>query len=236
MRRTRWADLLLIAAIVPLAVWAWQTVGERSRLEATLARYESRVGRLDVPDRGKIYLQAVPTGSPTEFAWRAFYPAATSISCRFDSELGLLGDLGFGLGGSGKEEFTTIHLRAKAGGGVEVWFSQVGVHPQSTIGDRAISELIRGRWDQLRVERAGVDGVLVVDPKVPLVLIRILLSPEMMAEAEASGSPLAGKLTTPEIFRITLNPPNNLPRPVILQPPPPPAGSIPAQPNPEPAP
>jgi len=200
MAGPRWIDLALIVAIMPLGVWAWRTGQERAGLEATYARYARKVGELEVGDPSKIHLRSLKTGEPLQFAWRVFLPSTQFL----DIVSGTRGSNWTGWASSGERIFR-VEFRDTEEKGFQIRQSDGNSSATSVFGERALGDLIRGRWDQIIIERAAASELAVADPSKPLVLLRLILPPEIETEARAKLSDRL-KQDLPTIYELTIKP------------------------------
>ncbi len=200
MARSKWVDLALVVAIVPLGVWAWRTGRERAVMEDKFAKYTRKAGELGVGDRSKTLLRKLETDEPFHFAWRMFLPA------------GAYDQVGVGEASRDFQSLGTesIVYRCRIGedqGRLRVSLNNHGPGGGSGIqtpcGPPALAEFLRGRWDRIIVEQTAATELVAADPSKPLVLLRLKLPAELEAEAREK---LAGssEIRLPIIFELTL--------------------------------
>lgn len=193
-RRIGAVALLLI--LLAGATWAVLLGARRGRLEAEYRRLVAKTGGLDLGDPRLVRLRAVPTISPTEFAWQAYLPPGASGYRT--SRMTVTG------GGTESEVgIVRVAIREDQGQRFEVRLRFPRSAGFTTFGDPALVEFLRGRWEELVVEQAGRGGMEEADPARSLTLLRISLPPAMAAEARAK-LPSASWASTPVLFEVKI--------------------------------
>ena len=152
---------------------------ERAWLTKTIYNLPLAASDLKVTDRSARTIQAIRTLDPHQFAWQVYLPAGSAVGVFSTGERIDAGDPIQGFGFTARVGFS----EAPDGFLVDARYSGQPVHAHC--GNPKIVDLLRGRWDQLVVEQAGRDGVLTADPTVPVTMLRVSLSPALMAEAQA---------------------------------------------------
>ncbi|HEV3121028.1 MAG TPA: hypothetical protein VGY53_03960, partial [Isosphaeraceae bacterium] len=177
-------DLLLIIVIVIGGAVAWQTGQERSRLEREHDRLVQKTGALPIGDASQAHFQAIPTGEPLHFAWRVFYPPNYKQVLKQST-----GGWGTSQSSSSSEFIARVRIRENEQGALEVYTRISGHCSRSSLGDSKLAELLRGRWDKIRVEQFGAAGRGTVKPDQSAVLLRLTLPDDLQAEARTKLSP-----------------------------------------------
>jgi hypothetical protein len=74
------------------------------------------------------------------------------------------------------------------------------------LGDKALAELLRDRWDKVRVEQLGAPELTILEADQPAVLLRLTLPEDLPREAKKSLSPYAQQQFVPVLFELDLGP------------------------------
>jgi len=71
-------------------------------------------------------------------------------------------------------------------------------------GSRPLVELLRDRWDKIRVEQLGAAGLTAIRPDRAAVLLRLTLPEDMQREARQTLSAGEQKVFVPVFYELTL--------------------------------
>jgi hypothetical protein len=199
----RLLDWLLILALLVGGILAGKTGWERSRLEARHARLARMTGDLPVTDPSKLYFQAIDTGEPLHFAWRVHLPPKYNqvLSCRAGGSSSSSTSSSSG----STELIARVRLREDEQGLLQVYDHFGGGSSRMGIGDKALAELLRGRWDRVRVEQIGAPELAVVGPDQTVVLLRLTLPDDLEAEARKKLD-RSMQQSLPVLFELVLGP------------------------------
>jgi hypothetical protein len=198
--RRRVLDTLLLVGIACGGVLAWRTGVERSRLEAKHERLARITGDMPIHDATKIHILALDTGEPLHFAWRVYLPPNSRHELRAK---GSGGSSSWG-GSSSMELIARVRFRDDPERGLEVFTHFAGGSSRMGVGDKALAERLRGRWDKVLVDQRGRDHLEIVDPKQSTVLLRLIL-PLDPVRNDNFTSP------APFFWELTLGPPSTTP-------------------------
>ena len=200
MTRRLTLDAALLVAIAILGCMNIATGLERSHLAAIIAQAPPPPADFRIGDRSRRHVQAIRILDPHQFAWLVHLPPGTAEA---------RASTGDRIGGGDRIDYSDMVVRIgfrelpDAGFAVD---ARYGGHPAtSRLGDAALGRLLRGRWDQLVVEQAGRDRLLVADPEAPLTLLRISLPPALIDEARATLS-LRDWPAFPVLYDFTIGP------------------------------
>jgi hypothetical protein len=192
---------ILLVVVLAGAVMAWRSGRERSRLSGRYARLVQATGELTVVDPSLVYLRAVETGEPFHYAWRVYFPPnynqAISISNGMKSS---------GSSSTASEFLSRVRLRPDNLGVIQVFTHFANGSSSSSIGGPQLAELLRGRWDKVRVEQLGSPDVAVLKPDHHAVVLRLTLPDDLIAEAKTKLSPNDQKQCVPVLFEVHLGP------------------------------
>jgi hypothetical protein len=199
----RLLDGLLILALLSGGILAGKTGLERSRLEARHARLARMTGDLLVTDRSKLYFRAIDTGERLHFAWRVYLPPKYNqvLSCRSDGSSSSSTSLRSG----STEIIARVRLREDEQGQLHVYSHFAGGSSRMGVGDKALADLLRGRWDRVRVEQVGAPELAVFGPDQTIVLLRLTLPDDLEAEARKKLGP-SMQQRLPVLFELVLGP------------------------------
>jgi hypothetical protein len=183
-------DLFLLIVVFIGGALSWQTGRERSRLSEKHARLARSTGEFRISDPSKVHVQALETGDPMHFAWRVYHPGKVAYWPNNPSEV--VGRLVF---------------RHDEQGILRVFynFSDGGTSVQN-VGDKALAELLRDRWDRVRFEQLGARDLAVLDPNQPLILLRLTLPDDLEAEARRKLPPDTVRQYVPILYELNRGP------------------------------
>ena len=194
-------DWLLILAILGGGTLAWRTGRERGRLEERYARLARMTGDLPIADPSRVYLKALDMGEQLHFAWRVYLPPKYRLI------------LSYRAGGSstssssGTSEFIArVRFREDEQGLIQVYTHFGGSSSRMGIGDRALADLLRGRWDGLRVEQLGATEPAVLGPDQTAVVLRLTLPDDLHAEARKKLDRSTFEPFVPVLYEVNLGP------------------------------
>jgi hypothetical protein len=194
-------DGFLLVVVLIGGVLAWQTAWERGRLLRHYERLVQLTGDLPITDASKVHVRALETGEPMHFAWRVYIPANSK-----QTTIKLAGGgLNFWLNGS-SEFIARVRFRPDQEGQMEVYEHFGGVSGRRTFGDQALAELLRDRWDRVRVEQLGAPELAVIEPGQPAIFLRLTLPDDLVREAQTKLSPSTQQQYVPVLFELKLDP------------------------------
>jgi hypothetical protein len=204
MRRLLDCFLLVVALIG--GYLAWQTGRERSRLSEHYQRLVRMAGDLVAPDPNKVYIQALDTGEPLHFAWRVHVPANYNLVVH-----SLPRGHAAHLQSSQPDFIVRVRLREGDRGIMEAYSHFGPSSGKSDLGDQALTELMRGRWDRVRIEQLGASGIAVLEPDQPAVILRLALPEDLQDEARKKLEPRTFKTYVPVLYELDLGQPTATP-------------------------
>jgi hypothetical protein len=194
-------DWLLLLAFLIGGALAWRNGRERSRLAEKHARLARLTGELPVADPAKVSVQALDTGEPLHFAWRVYYPPNYTQVLRHSD-----GGSGTSWAGRSSEFIARVVFREDEQGLLQVYTHFSGGSSRSSFGDKALAELLRGRWDRIRVEQLGAPKLAVLKRDQPAIVLRLTLPDDLQAEARKRLDPALQKRYVPVLYEVTLGP------------------------------
>ena len=152
-------DIILVLAVLIGGVLAWQTGSERSRLTERQRRLAQGHGRpADRETRRRSTSWPWIPGKGCITPGGSISPAITGISC------GSIGEPAHGL----VEQTGRIHRpgaeREVDQGRLEIYTHFSGGSSRMGFGEKSLADLLRGRWDEVRVEQLGAGDVAVTIP------------------------------------------------------------------------
>jgi len=178
MSPIRLLNTLLLVAAITGAVMTYRAGRIRRELLAEQNRLEQLVGSLQVKDLTKMHVRALDTEEPLHFAWRVYFPA------NFASHWRSLGSSGSSSSrNTPRECVMRVRLRENHDGEIEVYTKECSGSSRSGLGNEALAELLRDRWDQIEVEQLGTDGTAVVEPDEIATLVRLTFSDSLKQDA-----------------------------------------------------
>jgi hypothetical protein len=191
--------LLLVVALIG-GVLAWQTGRERNRLSERHRRLVEMAGELPIADPSKMYIRALDTGELLHFAWRVYLPA------NYNRALSSSGGSSLSSSTSRRpsEFIARLRFRQDEQGVMEVYNHFANGSTRISIGDQTLADLLRNRWDRVRVEQLGAPEVAVIEPDQSAVLLRLTLPDDMKDEARAKLSPDNQARFLPVLYELNL--------------------------------
>jgi hypothetical protein len=199
--RHRAFDWFLLGILLIGGGLAWQTSRERGRLEQHYRRLMRKTGKLPITDASKVHVSALNTGELLHFAWRIYLPAKSKQ--RWSSPAGMSSTTS----SSTRSEFIgRLRFRQDEQGRLELYEQLLGTGGRMTFGDQALAELLRGRWDQVRVEQLGSPKLAVIEPDQPAVFLRLTLPEDLEAEARKKLPPSTVTRYVPILFEWDFGP------------------------------
>jgi hypothetical protein len=195
----RLLDCLLLVVFLIGGYLAWQTGRERSRLSEHYRRLVRMAGDLVASDPDKVYIQALDTGEPLHFAWRVHVPPNYNLIVR---SLPLGGTAHLQI--SDPDFIARVRLRPSDRGVMEVYTHFGPTSNQREVGDEALSELMRGRWDKIRVEQLGDSVPAVLGPDQPAAVLRLSLPEDLQDEVRNTLDARTVGRCVPVLFELNL--------------------------------
>ncbi len=194
-------DLLLLLAILIGGALAWRSARERARLWESYDRLSRKVGDLAVADPSRVYLQAMKTDDPMSFAWRIYTPPGYKQLLKSNS-----GGTMSGWSSDARDFIFRVRFREDKDGPIQVYTQFQGGSSRMSLGDKALAEIVRGRWDRLRVEQLGAGGLVTLDADRPTALLKLTMPDDMQSEARKTLPPYDREKHVPTFFEIGLDP------------------------------
>jgi hypothetical protein len=196
-------DLILLILFLIGAVLAWQSSRERARLMATHTQLAAITGDFQIVDPTRVNVLALETGDPKHFAWRIYLPPG------FTQDIRVLtggGNITQSSSGSSSDSIARVVFREDKNGMLEIYsrFSQGS--SRSSVGDKSLADLMRGRWETLRVEQAGSKRTALLEPNKPYTLLRLTLPEDLQAEALVKLPDYLQKQIVPDLLHVELVP------------------------------
>ena len=185
--------------IVVGAVLLWQSGSDRSLLHAEHSRLKLLTGELIPEDPTKIYIRAIETGDPLDFAWRVYLPPNYQLNIRHTS-----GSSASGSNSDAVNSIFRVRLREIDGR----WFHYDGFHGSSGLSslNPHVGDFLREHPDQLRVEQLGRQQTEELDPSSEFVLLRVT-APEAAVPGNKASSDGGPHIAEP-IIEVIIGPPS----------------------------
>lgn len=198
---SRILNVLLVLAIAVGGVLAWRSGEERSRLTKQYRRLARITGDFAIDDPSKLYYLALDTGEPFHFAWRVYLPPKYRQVLKHNGghESSMWSD-------GAVQALARVRIRENEQGQYMIYTQMPGGSSLMGLGDKALADLLRDRWDEVRVEQLGKDGVAVVEPDGSAVLLRLTLPDAIQAEARKTLSSYVVDEHVPDVVEIKLDP------------------------------
>ncbi|OJW14668.1 MAG: hypothetical protein BGO49_16895 [Planctomycetales bacterium 71-10] len=200
----RLLNLVMLAAILVGGVLAWRSGAERIRLEGRYRRMAHAAGDLSVVNPTKVYFLGLDTDEPLHFAWRMHAPA--NYPMIFSHAGG--GGSGSSTSSSGAPSDAIVRVRCRRdeAGRLQVFSKAFGGSSLFAVED-AMAKFLAGREDELIVERLAADGPVEMDASASAVLLRVAMPASMIAEARVALPGHVVDRHVPDVFKITVGPP-----------------------------
>ncbi len=196
----RLLDLILIVLILVGGYRSWQSSQERNRLRDTHERLARISGVLPITDPSRVHVVALKTGDPMHFAWRFYVPEKYNF--RVADNQGSSSSWS----SDASEFIARVRFRVDDQGRLEIHEHMKGSSGRSTMGNKELTRLLHGRWDQLQVEQLGAAEMAVLDADESAVLLRLTLPDNLAAEARKTLDTYEQKRYIPVFFELKLGP------------------------------
>ncbi|CAN5899146.1 hypothetical protein BH23PLA1_BH23PLA1_08550 [soil metagenome] len=194
-------DLILLVAALIGGFLAWQTGRERSRLEVQYAQLSRKVGDLPITDPSRVHVRALETGDPMHFAWRVYLPPNFNANLRHNA-----GGSSSAWSSDASELIARIRFREDEQNQLQVYTQFSGGSSRFGLGSPELAELLRGRWDELRVEQLGAPEMAAVAQDRSAVLLRLTMPEDMERNAREKLPAWDLEHQVPVLFEWELNP------------------------------
>jgi hypothetical protein len=194
-------DLLLLIVVLGGGVLAWQTGRERSRLEGNYQRLVRKTGDLAIKDASRVYLRSIETGEALHFAWRVYFPRNYKQVLRLSS-----GGVSTSWSSASSEFIARVRFRQDEQGVLQVYTHFSSGSDRMSLGDKTLTELLRDRWDKIKVEQLEEADLAATGPDQSAVLLRLTLLDDLQPEARKKLSPDALRHCLPVLFELDLGP------------------------------
>jgi hypothetical protein len=196
-------EIVVIVLIVIGGLVLWRTTVRRDELQREHDRLAAKTGSLAIKDLDKVHIRAIDTGDPLHFAWRAYFPANYQWSYTSKS--------GSGMSSSSSPHETILRIRLREIDGRLMLYTRFGGGSGlQGFGSGKLQELFKENPDwpqQLRVEQLAADGPLVFAADEAHTLMKLSLSPELLAEAKKKLQPWEYDQLAPTLEWIRFGPP-----------------------------
>jgi hypothetical protein len=191
-------DALLLVVIAVGAFYLWGSATERARLGSEAERLRLLTGDLRPADPAKVYIRAIPTGDPLDFAWRVYFPPNYSMYARHSS-----GSFSSGSSSDAVHSIFRVRLRKVNGS----WRIYERMHHSSALSsvNHRLAKYLDGHEEQIVVEQRGSETLEEIEPDQEFTLLRLTLPEDVAAEAKKE---LLGDRTEElePVFEMTISP------------------------------
>jgi hypothetical protein len=192
-------DSLLLVVVLVGGYLAWQMGRERSHLAEHYRQLVKMAGDMVVTDPTKIHVQALDTGDPLHFAWRVFLPANYPEAWHATR-----GGTGNRTSAKPTEFIQRVRLRPNDQGKMQIYTRGSFSSSLANQGHEALNDLLRGRWNKLKVERIGGPSTAVIDPSQAVVFLRLTLPEDLADEARSKLPENAQRECFPVVYELSL--------------------------------
>jgi hypothetical protein len=197
-----WVNALLWGVIVAGAICLWRSNSEHIRLQAEAKRLETLTGDLVPADPTQIYVRAIDTEDPLDFAWRVYFPPGYPLHVRerhgssFSS-------------GNSNAIHGIVRVRLREVDGVMQTYRRFPNSAGLSSINPELHQFLRGRWDRLAVEQLGKERLEQIDPKSEFIFFRLTLPEDLQNEAESKLPKGMRSEFIPSVFEIRVGPPGD---------------------------
>jgi hypothetical protein len=198
--KVAWLNALLWTAIVVGAACLWRSSRENVQLRAEADRLKSVTGELVPADPTQIYVRAIKTDDPLEFAWRVYFPPGYQLQVRHKHGYSSSSALSNAIHGMAR-----VRLR-EVDGVMQIYQRLPDSSGLSSINPE-LQQFLRGRWDRLQVEQLGKERLEQLDPKSEFILFRLTLPEDLQKEAESKLPKGMRSEFMPSLLEIRVGPP-----------------------------
>ena len=194
--RFPWLDTLLSLLIVAGACCVWQSGSERLRLQPEYERFKRLTGELIPQDPAKVYVRALPTDDPLEFAWRVYLPANYRLQVHHES--------GSSSGSSSDPVNTIARVRLKEIDGTWRVYKKVAYGSSLSSLPPKVGKFLSEHPEQLQVEQLGRGTTAEFSTSDSFVLLQLTAA----AEGRSAGDSNQKDSSPPKPFiKLQIGPP-----------------------------
>ncbi|APW62262.1 hypothetical protein [Paludisphaera borealis] len=203
-------NILLLVAIASGGFLAWRSGDERGRLTSTYLRLKQITGDFPIEDPSNVHFLALDTGEKLNFAWRVYIPPNyTQVVKLLQGNQNTSWSSSWSSGAV--QAIARVRIRENNQGQLMIYTQMPGGSSLMSLGDPALAGFLRDRWNEVRVEQLGTDGVATIAPDKPAVVLRMTLPDSMADEARKKLEPFIVERHVPVLINMQLDP--NAPRP-----------------------
>lgn len=204
-------NFALIAAVVGGAVLACRTGAERNRLATIYQRLAQLTGDFPINDPSKAHFLALDAEEKRHYAWGIYLPPSHARNINFNHEVQLPPLTN---GAAPTHSIVRVAINVTRAGRIMVFARYPGRRSRIlSLGDEALGDFLRNRWDEIRVERLGTDGVAVVEPDQSTVLLRLTMPDSMADKARRTLDSSIVERHVPVLLELKLDPEPPAPKP-----------------------
>ena len=173
-------EVALIVVILLGVTFLWRSTVTRSQLTTEHERLAEKVGRLPIRDPSKVHIQAIKTGDPQHFVWRAYFPPNYSYSYTCSS--------GGGSGSNSEAWEGILRVRVReVNGQPQLYYSLLHGGGLRSFGSAHLTELFKEQpeqWKKLKVEQLAERELVIFAPSEVRTLLQLSLSDELLEKAK----------------------------------------------------
>jgi hypothetical protein len=196
-------DLILLVVVVLGGIFVAITWRLQSGLQTEYDRLALLTGELPVQDSSKVHVKAIDTHNPLHFAWRIYLPPKYRLivkdSCGGQSNSSRSDSCDF---------VARVRFRENEQGLLSLYTSFQGTSGMMSIGDKALTELLRDNWERIEVEQLGKNDPVTLASNEPALLLQLTLPEDLKNEAQGKVSDRVKQRHVPVLFALELRPPN----------------------------
>lgn len=211
-------DLWLLVIIIVGSFFATRAGWERYRLSKAFDRLSGKIGDLSPSDQSKVYVQAIATQEPLEFAWRIYIPANYPMNI----QTGRHG--GGSISPTPRDFIARVRFREEDGN-LHVYVRYSGSHGGWVLGDEIFASVLHNAWDRIQVQQLGTDHVAIIEPGQTIDLLRLIAPEDIYQDAAKGLASLDRQAFFPDLFKMRLGPDPRFAGPPRTTVPPPPQGA-----------
>lgn len=202
--KSAWLDALLFVVILIGAFNAWRSSGERARLQPEYERLKPLAGELVPADPAKVYVRAIASEEPLEFAWRVYFPPNYRMHVRHSS-----GSSSSGSNSEAVNAIVRVRLR-EVDGRWHVYYRFPFSSGLSSV-DAHVAKVLRDHPDRIQVEQLGSQEVEELEVTGEFFLLKLTIPEDLQDEGNTTSSPGTNKPKKKPFFALKVGPPSGQP-------------------------
>jgi hypothetical protein len=176
-----WLDALLLVVILIGAFNVWRSSAERAQLQPEYERLKPLAGELVPKDPAKVYVQAIPTEAPLEFAWRVYFPPNYPMYVQHSH------GSSSSSGGNAEAVNAIVRVRLREVDGSWLVYHRFPFSSGLTSVDHHAVKILQDHPERIQVEQLGSEETQELETNSEFMLLKLAIADEVSAKASPSS-------------------------------------------------